>query len=196
MMRIIGTAAILVMLAMMGMVGNGFASDCSNAMVEALSEEGLTREQINRVCLKAAMKEEGLTDEQIDRIITKTESMPAVSSTAAPIPAPDPVTQKADTPVVAPAEAPLAKNEISPEFPPDKINTDLVGECVGGILGWCFEKGEYREIEVLETKIDGNRAKVIFHVQTIKDHSGKLIAEYRKVAGKWEMKDVESIDFD
>lgn len=122
--------------------------------------------------------------------------MPAVSSTAAPVSAPNPVPQEVATPVVAPAETPLAKNVISPEFPPDKIDADLVGECVGGILGWCFEKGEYREIEVLETKIDGNRARVIIHVQTINEHSGKLVAEYRKVAGKWEMKDVESIDFD
>jgi hypothetical protein len=196
MKRIIGTTAVLVMLATMGIAGNAYASDCSNAMVEALLEEGLTREQINRVCLKAAMKEEGLTDEQIDRIILKTESMPAVSSSAAPISASDPVPQKADTPVVVPAEAPQVKKEISPEFSPEKIDIDIVGECVGGILGWCFEKGEYREIEVLETSIDGNRAKVIFHVQTIREHSGKLIAEYRKVAGKWEMKDVESIDFD
>ena len=147
-------------------------------------EEGLSQEQINRICLKAAMKEEGLSDEQISRIILKTGVLPTVQNPAAQAPqVPQTVPPMAASPAAA-APAPQPKN-LNPDFPPSKIESDIIGKCVGGILGWCFARDEYREIEILETKVDHDYAEVIFHLSTIKNHSGKLHASYRRAGGEW-----------
>jgi hypothetical protein len=192
MKRILLLAAVLVIPASMVLVNVARSSDCSNAMVEAMLEEGITREQINRICLKAAMKEEGLTDEQIGRIISKTEAMPPMTNqpgTTSAVPAP------AAMPVITPsAPAPVPK-VLSPDFPPSKIDADIIGKCVGGILGWCFEKGEYRQIEIEETDIDHKRAKVIFYLETIKNHTGKLIAYYQQIDGQWKLDKLDSLTF-
>lgn len=190
-------SAILAICASFVMANLAFSSDCSNAMVSAMQEEGLTREQINRICLRAAMKQEGLSNEQIDRIISKTESMPAVTPQAAPMTAPAPVTTHKSpvAPAATPAAAAPAK-VLDPAFTPEKIESDIIGKCVGGIMtGWCFGKGEYRKIEVLETDVDRNMAKIVFYIETIKDHSGKMIADYRIKKGEWELDDLDPLTF-
>lgn len=177
------------------MTGLAFSSDCSSAMVSAMQEEGLTPEQINRICLKAAMKQEGLSGEQINRIVSKTEAMPAISAQPAPVTHPASRTPAPRVAVpAAPEPAPPAKT-LDPAFTPEKIDTDIIGKCVGGFRGWCFAKGEYRQIEVLETEVDHTQAKVIFYVETLKDHSGKLIAEYRMKEGKWKLDDLNPLTF-
>jgi hypothetical protein len=194
MKRILLLAAILVIPVSMAMVDVARSSDCSNAMVEAMLEEGITREQINRICLKAAMKEEGLSDEQIGRIISKTEAMPPMPNQpgqASAVPAPVP----AMMPVIAPSAPAPAPKVLSPDFPPSKIDADIIGKCVGGILGWCFEKGEYRQIEIEETDIDHKMAKVIFYLETIKNHTGKLIAYYQQIDGQWKLDKLDSLTF-
>lgn len=190
-------SAIFAICASFIMANFAFSSDCSNAMVSAMQEEGLTPEQINRICLRAAMKQEGLSNEQIDRIISKTEEMPVITPQAAPMTAPAPVTTQ-ETPV-AQAAAPVAAapaKVLDPTFTPEKIESDMIGKCVGGIMkGWCFGKGEYRKIEVLETDVDRNQAKIVFYIETIKDHSGKMIADYRIKKGEWKLEDLEPLTF-
>jgi hypothetical protein len=179
------------------MINTAFAGDCSNAMVSAMQEEGLTQEQINRICLKAAMKEEGLSDEQIRRIVSKTGTMPAVTPKTAPEHPPEtaPVPKVPATPAVTRNVVTTPKKVPDPVFTSEKIESDIIGKCIGGLRGWCFEKGEYREIEVIETDVDRRQAKIVIHVETIKNHSGKLIAEYRMKNGEWELDDLESITF-
>jgi hypothetical protein len=97
-----------------------------------------------------------------------------------------------DTTPVAAAPAKV----LDPNFTPEKIESDIVGKCVGGIMkGWCFGKGEYRKIEVLETDVDRNQAKIVFYIETIKDHSGKMIADYRIKKGQWKLGDLDPLTF-
>ena len=95
---------------------------------------------------------------------------------------------------------------------PEKIESDIVGRIVrvsdvsgaGNPTEWTFEKKEYRHVEVLERKVNGNIQTLVVFVTTRSNPdadeeqvqvSGKLQLNYERKAGQWVLTGIENLSF-
>ncbi len=86
----------------------------------------------------------------------------------------------------------LSEDE-KPKISAKMIEKDIAGKMVGS---WIFQKSEWREIDVLESKYDGEKAKITINVDTIRNKSGSLRLYYRWNGNKWKLSKIFNIDFD
>ena len=152
-------------------LANAKADQCSKALIKAMEDEGLSESQINSICSKA-----------------------------------ETYVQKKDT-----------------VFTPEKIKQDLVGKSVGPDAlvkvknnpreetgrrtdtsfdvfatiptGIIFDRTNIRSIKVLDTKISGDKARVVVHVDTVSMYAGRLRLYYELIAGEWTLLEIENLDF-
>jgi hypothetical protein len=150
---------------------NAMANQCSEAVRKAMKDEGLSASQINSICLKAE----------------------------------------------------TYAHQKSPVFTPEKIEQDLIGKSVGPEsvikvktdsgkstatggnksysayttvpMGIIFDKTNIRNITILDTKIKGDKAQVVAHVDTVSNYSGKLRLYYELIAGEWIVQQIENLNF-
>jgi len=80
-----------------------------------------------------------------------------------------------------------------PKISVKKIEKDIAGKMVGS---WIFQKSEWREIDILDSKYDDKKAKVTINVDTIRNKSGSLRLYYRWNGNKWKLSKIFNIDFD
>src|SRR4051812_35204284 len=99
------------------------------------------------------------------------------------------------------------KGDVSPE----KIESDIVGRIVrvsdvsgaGNPTEWTFEKKEYRHVEVIDRKVNGNTQTLVVFVTTRSNPedeeqvqvSGKLQLSYERKAGQWILTGIQNLSF-
>jgi hypothetical protein len=152
-------------------LANAEANQCSTAVIKAMEDEGLSESQIKSICSKA-----------------------------------ETYAQKKDT-----------------VFTPEKIKQDLIGKSVGPDTfvkvknnsrgdsgkgtdssydvfatvptGIMFDMTNIRSINVLDTKITGDKAQVVIHVDTVSMYAGRLRLYYELIAREWTLLEIENLDF-
>ena len=80
-----------------------------------------------------------------------------------------------------------------PEITPGQIEKEIAGKMVGT---WIFQKSEWRDIDILESKYDKDRATITINVDTIRNKTGSLRLRYRWVDGRWKLHRMFNIDFE
>jgi hypothetical protein len=150
-------------------ITDAMANQCSEAVIKAMKDEGLSASQINSICSKA-------------------ESY---------------------------------AHKKSPVFTPEKIEQDLIGKSVDPDsvvkvktnsgnrssanqsysafvtvpMGIIFDGTNISNINILDTKIKGDKAQVVVHVDTVSTYSGKLRLHYEFIAGEWILQQIENLNF-
>lgn len=85
------------------------------------------------------------------------------------------------------------QSEQRPEIDAEKVEKDIAGKMVGT---WIFQKSEWRDIDVLESKYDKDRATIIVNIDTIRNKTGSLRLRYRWTDGRWKLFRIFNIDFE
>jgi len=80
-----------------------------------------------------------------------------------------------------------------PEITAIKIEKDIAGKMVGS---WIFQKSEWREIDILNSKYSDEKAKIEINVDTIRNKSGTLRLRYHWTDNKWKLVKIFNVDFD
>jgi len=80
-----------------------------------------------------------------------------------------------------------------PEITVEKIEKDITGKMVAG---WIFQESEWRDIDILNSKYSGKKAKIEVNVDTIRNKSGTLRLRYKWTGGKWKLTRIFNVDFD
>jgi len=91
-----------------------------------------------------------------------------------------------------------------PKINLETIQRDIVGKTTGaGIETWTFDENELREISILESKYEGDKATIIIDMKTqsapgslMKSKmAGKLCLHYEWIAEEWKLNQVENLAF-
>ena len=91
-----------------------------------------------------------------------------------------------------------------PKITLENIQKDIVGKNTGeGLMSWTFAKNEPREISIVESKYEGDKATIVIDMKTqsapgswMKSNmSGKLRLHYEWIADEWNLIRVENLTF-
>jgi len=98
------------------------------------------------------------------------------------------------------------------EIAVEKIARDLVGRVVpitelagdGTPTDWTFEAEEFKQVEIVDTQINGNTATIVIFMTTRNNAgpeddavqvSGKLQLRYEREGDRWNLKTIENLTF-
>ena len=62
-------------------------------------------------------------------------------------------------------------------------------------MGIRFDETNIQGIKILDTRIKGNKAQVVTHVDTVSGYAGRLRLYYELIAGEWTLLQIENLDF-
>jgi len=91
-----------------------------------------------------------------------------------------------------------------PKITLETIQKDIVGKNTGeGIMSWTFDKNEPREISIVESKYEGDKATIIIDMKTQSapgsfmrlQFAGKLRLHYEWIANEWNLTRAENLTF-
>jgi len=145
-----------------------------------------------------AMKDEGLSESQIKSICTKAESFAQKNSTAF---TPEKIEQDLIGRSIGPEADVQAKSKAgnrsgitmkSPSTSPGMRSYDAFVTVPMGIR---FDETNIQGIKILGTKITGHKAQVVAHVDTVSSYAGRLRLHYELIAGQWTLLEIENLDF-
>jgi hypothetical protein len=85
------------------------------------------------------------------------------------------------------------KSNRRPKITPEKVERDIAGKMVGT---WIFQKSEWRDIDILESRYDESRAKITVNIDTIRNKTGSLRLRYRWADGRWKLIRIFNVDFE
>jgi hypothetical protein len=80
-----------------------------------------------------------------------------------------------------------------PEITVENIEKDIAGKMVAG---WIFGKDEWREIDILNSKYSGEKAKIEIQLDTVRNKSGTLRLRYKWTGTKWKLVKIFNVDFE
>jgi hypothetical protein len=152
-------------------IADSGASECSEALRQAMRDQGLSRHQIETICSKA------------DQYARSSDAFFT----------PDRIRQD----LIGWSVGPDAVVKVSPG---SRIRSDSGRHTARDVyttvpLGFVFEQTNIRDISVYEAKIQGAGARVVVHVDTVSQFAGRLRLHYELIAGQWTLRDVENLDF-
>jgi hypothetical protein len=159
-------------------VFNAMASQCPDAVIKAMKDEGLSESQIKSIC-------------------TKAESYANKKSTVF---TPEKIEQDLMGRTIGPESELKVKTN-----PGNRSGTSTRSSSSAGTtsydafvtvpLGIRFDETNIQGIKVLDTKIKGNKAQVVAHVDTVSGYAGRLRLFYELIAGEWTLLQIENLDF-
>ena len=91
-----------------------------------------------------------------------------------------------------------------PKITLETIQKDIVGKNTGeGIMSWIFDKNEPRDISIVESKYEGDKAIIVIDMKTQStpgsfmrsQMAGKLRLHYEWIAKEWNLTRVENLTF-
>jgi len=80
-----------------------------------------------------------------------------------------------------------------PKITAAKIEKDITGKMVAG---WIFQESEWRDIDILDSKYSGKKAKIEINVDTIRNKSGTLRLRYKWTGSRWKLTRIFNVDFE
>jgi len=155
------------------------ASPCTDALIRAMKDEGLSASQIKSVCERANAYEQKKSSVFTPRKVEQDLVGMAMGPQAGVIVE----TGRGRSPGAAPQSR-------SPR--PGGRSYDALVSIPMGIV---FDETNIRRIQVLDTGIKGGTARVVAHVETVSGYAGKLRLSYELIAGQWTLLEVENLDF-
>ncbi len=160
-------------------ITDAMADQCSEAITKAMKDEGLSASQINSICSKAESyahkKSPVFTLEKIEQdLIGKSVG-------------PDSVVK-------------VKTNSSNRSGTGGKSSSESSGDqsysaFVTVPMGIIFDGTNISNIDILDTKINGDKAQVVVHVDTVSTYSGKLRLHYEFIAGEWVLQQIENLNF-
>ncbi|HVN71986.1 MAG TPA: hypothetical protein VMU10_08190 [Desulfomonilia bacterium] len=149
-------------------IANAVAGQCSEALIKAMKDEGLSDGRIKSICSRAETyahkKSSAFTPEKIRQDL--------VGKSVGP-----------ESPVKV-----RANEGNTSGMPSYDVYTTVP-------MGLIFDETNISDISVLDTKTHGNTSQVIVHVDTVSSCSGKLRLSYELIAGEWVLRQIENLDF-
>jgi len=85
------------------------------------------------------------------------------------------------------------KREARPKIDAARVEADIVGKMAGN---WIFQRSEWRDIDIVEEEYGDDKAKIVAHVETIRNKSGQLRLRYRWTGDDWKIYRIFNIDFE
>jgi len=160
-------------------ITDAMANQCSEAVIKAMKDEGLSASQINSICAKAESyaqkKSPVFTPEEIEQdLIGKSvdpDSVVKVKTNSG---------NRSETGGKSSSES------------PGNQSYSVFATVPMGII---FDETNIDNIHILDTKIKGDKAQVVVHVDTVSDYSGKLRLHYEFIAGEWILRQIENLNF-
>lgn len=155
------------------------ASPCSEAMIRAMKEEGLSAAQIRSICTRAE----------------------SYAKKKAPVFTPDKIGQDLVGMSMGPEAGVIVETYPArhPGASPRSRPSSRVGRSYDALvsvpLGITFDETNIQEIRVLETRAAGSKAQVVAYVETVSSYAGKLRLYYEQIAGDWTLMQLENLDF-
>jgi hypothetical protein len=160
-------------------ITDAMANQCSEAVIKAMKDEGLSASQINSICSKAeiyAHKENSAFNP--DRI-----KQDLVGKSVGPESVVEVETDSSN------------HHETRPNQSSKSSGTPSYNVFVTVPIGMVFDNTNIRGIKILDTKIKGNKAQLVIHMDTVSSYSGKLRLHYELIAGEWTLLQIENLDF-
>jgi hypothetical protein len=159
-------------------ISNAMASQCPEAIIKAMKDEGLSESQIKSNCAKA-------------------ESYANKKGTVF---TPEKIEQDLMGRSIGPESTIKVKTNQGNRSGTSTRSSSLTGTpsydaFVTVPLGIRFDETNIQGIKILDTKIKGNKAQVVAHVDTVSDYAGRLRLYYELIAGEWTLLQIENLDF-
>lgn len=155
------------------------ASPCTEAMIRAMKEEGLSAAQIRSICTRAESnakkKAPVFTPEKIGQDLVGMSVGPEAGVIVETYPARHP--------------------GASPRSRPSSRGSRSYDALVSVPLGITFDETNIQEIRVLDTRAAGSKAQVVAYVETVSSYAGKLRLYYEQIAGDWNLMQIENLNF-
>lgn len=155
------------------------ASPCSEAMIRAMKEEGLSESRIKSICARAESyakdKSSVFTPEKIEKDLVG-RSMGTQAG-------------------VIVKTGPGGSSGPGPKSRPATPGSRSYEALVSVPLGMVFDETNILAIRVLDARITGGKARVVAHVETVSGFAGRLRLYYELIAGQWTLLEMENLDF-
>jgi hypothetical protein len=155
------------------------ASQCPEAIIKAMKDEGLSESQIKNICAKAASyaqkQSTDFTPEKIEKDIIGRSIGP-----------------ESDVKVKS---KPGYRSGTSTKSSSASPGTSSYDAFVTVPMGIQFDETNIQGIKILDTKVKGNKAQVVAHVDTVTSYAGRLRLYYELIAGEWTLLQIENLDF-
>lgn len=155
------------------------ANQCSEPMIKAMQDQGLSTSQIKSICSKA----ESSAHKKSTVFTPKKIEQDLIGKSAGP---------ESVVKVKTNAHNSLESGvESSSESSGDQSSSAYVGVPMGLV----FDHTNITKINVLDTKMKGDKAQVVVHVDTVSTYSGKLRLHYEFISGEWILQLIENLNF-
>jgi hypothetical protein len=160
-------------------ITNAFASQCPEAIIKAMKDEGLSEGQIKSICSKAESYARGKS----------------------PVFTPEKIEQDLIGRSIGPESTIKVKTNqgnrsgISTRSSSASPGTSSYDAFVTVPMGIRFDGTNIQDIKTLDTKVKGNKAQVVTHVDTVSGYAGRLRLYYELIAGEWTLLQIENLDF-
>jgi hypothetical protein len=156
-------------------ISNAAASQCPEAIIKAMKDEGLSESQIKNICAKAesyAKKNTVFTPDKVEQDLLGRSIGPES-------------TIKVKTNTGTRSGTGTQSSSAPPSY--DAFVTVP--------MGIRFDETNIQGIKILDTKVKGSKAQVIAHVDTVSSYAGRLRLYYELTAGQWTLLQIENLDF-
>jgi hypothetical protein len=159
-------------------VAEAWAGECSEYLVKAMREKGLSQDEIHAICNRAEQyahaKSSIFTPEKIKHDLEDRSLGPDV---------------------LVKATTGKTGRSGSASRPSGDSEDDSYSVYVPIPAGETFDKASIRQIKVLQVNTAGNKATVIAYVKTVSRSEGKLRLRYEYVADEWILQHIENLSF-
>ena len=160
-------------------ITNATASQCPEAIIKAMKDEGLSESQIKSICAKAESyaqkKSTVFTPEKIEQDLIGRSIGP-----------------ESDVKVKT---NPGNRSGTSTKSSSSSPGTPSYDAFVTVPMGIRFDETNIQGLKILDTRIKGNKAQVVTHVDTVSGYAGRLRLYYELIAGEWTLLQIENLDF-
>jgi hypothetical protein len=160
-------------------ITNAGASQCPEAIIKAMKDEGLSESQIKNICAKAETyaqkKSTVFTPEKIEQDLMGKSVGPEST-----------IKVKANS---------GNRTGTSTRSSSSSPGTPSYDAFVTVPMGIRFDETNIQGIKVLDTKVKGTKAQVVAHVDTVSSYAGRLRLYYELIAGEWTLLQIENLDF-
>jgi hypothetical protein len=160
-------------------ITDAMANQCSEAVIKAMKDVGLSASQIKSICSKAESyahkKSLVFTPEKIEQDL--------IGESVGP-----------DSVVKVKTNS-GNRSETGGRSSSESSGNRSYSAFVTVPMGIIFDETNISNINILDTKIKGDKAQVVVHVDTVSNYAGRLRLHYEFIAGEWILRQIENLNF-
>jgi hypothetical protein len=158
---------------------NAMATQCTKALIKAMKDEGLSEGQIKSICAKA----ESYTEKKSIVFTPEKIEQDLIGRSVGPESTVKVKTKPGNRPGYG-----AGSSSVSDRTPSNDAYVTIP-------MGIRFDGTNINEIHILDTRVKGDKAQVVAHVDTVSGFAGRLRLYYELIAGQWTLMQIENLDF-